>query len=56
VKRYFEYDDPNGTVNEIWHQVSSKVPLVKLMINRDKRLVGSGLKDANCSCICGRHD
>ncbi|OVA04822.1 Exostosin-like [Macleaya cordata] len=38
VKRYFEYDDPNGTVNEIWRQVSMKLPLVKLMINRDKRL------------------
>ncbi|ONK74836.1 uncharacterized protein A4U43_C03F10630 [Asparagus officinalis] len=52
VKRYFEYDDPNGTVNEIWRQVSQKVPLIKLMINREKRLVRRRLNDPDCSCIC----
>ncbi|KAJ6793346.1 putative arabinosyltransferase ARAD1 [Iris pallida] len=52
VKHYFEYDHPNGTVNEIWRQVSSKVPLIKLMINRDKRLVKRGLDDPDCSCLC----
>ncbi|CAA6669841.1 unnamed protein product [Spirodela intermedia] len=50
VSRYFEYEYPNGTVNEIWRQVSAKLPLIRLMINRDKRLVerspGSGT-----SCI-----
>ncbi|XP_027346828.1 probable arabinosyltransferase ARAD1 [Abrus precatorius] len=49
VKRYFEYDDPHGTVNEIWRQVSKKLPLIKLMINREKRLFGN---EAECSCIC----
>lgn len=49
VKRYFEYEDANGTVNEIWRQVSKKVPLIKLMINREKRLFG---KEEECSCIC----
>lgn len=52
VKHYFEYEDPNGTVNEIWRQVSLKVPLVKLMINRDKRLVRRELSQPDCSCIC----
>ncbi|CAO2842142.1 unnamed protein product [Amaranthus hypochondriacus] len=52
VKHYFEYDDPHGTVNEIWRQVSSKVPLVKLMINRDKRLVRRELSQPDCSCVC----
>ncbi|TKY59007.1 arabinosyltransferase ARAD1 [Spatholobus suberectus] len=49
VKRYFEYDEPSGTVNEIWRQVSKKLPLIKLMINREKRLFG---KEVECSCVC----
>ncbi|XAR55577.1 Xylogalacturonan beta-1,3-xylosyltransferase [Bertholletia excelsa] len=52
VRQYFEYDDPNGTVNEIWRQVSLKLPLVKLMINRDKRLLKRDLSKPDCSCIC----
>ncbi|XP_052203277.1 probable arabinosyltransferase ARAD1 [Diospyros lotus] len=52
VKRYFEYEDPNGTVKEIWRQVSLKLPLIKLMINRDKRLVKRDLPDPDCSCLC----
>ncbi|KAH9627393.1 hypothetical protein KSS87_001232 [Heliosperma pusillum] len=52
VKHYFEYEDPNGTVNEIWRQVSMKLPHVKLMINRDKRLVRSELSQPDCSCLC----
>ncbi|KAL0912285.1 hypothetical protein M5K25_018248 [Dendrobium thyrsiflorum] len=52
VKHFFEYDDPNGTVNEIWRQVSSKLPLIKLMINRDKRLVKRDLDGPDRSCIC----
>ncbi|KAL2494089.1 putative arabinosyltransferase ARAD1 [Forsythia ovata] len=52
VKRYFEYEDPNGTVKEIWRQVSSKLPLTKLMINRDKRLVVRELAEPDCSCLC----
>ncbi|KAK7251988.1 hypothetical protein RIF29_35642 [Crotalaria pallida] len=49
VKRYFEYEEQDGTVNEIWRQVSKKLPLIKLMINRDKRLVR---KEPDCSCLC----
>ncbi|KAG1368730.1 putative arabinosyltransferase ARAD1 [Cocos nucifera] len=56
VKHYFEYEDPNGTVNEIWRQVSSKLPLIKLMINRDKRFVQRGHDDLDCSCICSRQN
>lgn len=52
VKHYFEYEDPDGTVNEIWRQVSMKLPLIKLMINRDKRLVKRELTEPDCSCIC----
>ncbi|KAK9267218.1 hypothetical protein L1049_009638 [Liquidambar formosana] len=52
VKHYFEYEDPNGTVNEIWRQVSQKLPLIKLMINRDKRLVKRDLPEPDCACIC----
>ncbi|OAY72781.1 putative arabinosyltransferase ARAD1 [Ananas comosus] len=55
VKRYFEYEDPNGTPIEIWRQVSSKLPLIKLMINRDKRLARSQ-DDPDCSCICTRQN
>ncbi|KAG6522058.1 probable arabinosyltransferase ARAD1 [Zingiber officinale] len=54
VQHYFEYEHPNGTVNEIWRQVSSKVPQIKLMINRDKRLVQRGPDDHDCSCICSK--
>ncbi|KAL7210840.1 hypothetical protein ACSBR2_013834 [Camellia fascicularis] len=52
VKQYFEYEDVNGTVNEIWRQVSLKVPLIKLMINRDRRLVKRNLPEPDCSCLC----
>ncbi|CAL5412856.1 unnamed protein product [Camellia sinensis] len=52
VKQYFEYEDVNGTVNEIWRQVSLKVPLIKLMINRDRRLVKRDLPEPDCSCLC----
>ncbi|XP_058097226.1 probable arabinosyltransferase ARAD1 [Magnolia sinica] len=52
VKRYFEYEDPNGTVKEIWRQVSMKLPLIKLMINREKRLVQRDLPSPDCSCLC----
>ncbi|KVH92005.1 Exostosin-like protein [Cynara cardunculus var. scolymus] len=50
VKHYFEYDDPKGIVNDIWRQVSFKLPLIKLMINRDKRLVVN--RELDCSCLC----
>ncbi|GER48928.1 exostosin family protein [Striga asiatica] len=52
VKRYFEYEDPNGTVKEIWRQVASKLPLIKLMSNRDKRIVVRDLAEQDCSCLC----
>lgn len=52
VKRYFEYEDPNGTVKEIWRQVSQKLPLIKLMSNRDKRIVLRDLTEPDCACIC----
>ncbi|KAF3514756.1 hypothetical protein F2Q69_00004022 [Brassica cretica] len=39
VTRYFDYTHPNGSVNEIWRQVTQKVPLIKLMINREKRMI-----------------
>ncbi|PIA37706.1 hypothetical protein AQUCO_03000332v1 [Aquilegia coerulea] len=52
VKHYFEYEDPNGTVKEIWRQVSLKLPHVKLMINREKRLVRRDLIEQDCSCLC----
>ncbi|KAK4564338.1 hypothetical protein RGQ29_006417 [Quercus rubra] len=52
VKHYFQYGEPNGTVNEIWRQVSQKLPLIKLMINRDKRLVKRELTEPDCSCLC----
>lgn len=52
VKHYFEYEDPNGPVNQIWHQVSMKAPLIKLLINRDKRLVERATNETDCSCIC----
>ncbi|XP_072989159.1 probable arabinosyltransferase ARAD1 [Typha latifolia] len=56
VRQYFEYEDRNGTVSEIWHQVSSKLPLIKLMINRDKRLVRRDPDDHACSCIYSRNN
>uniref|UniRef100_A0A2P2LEY2 Uncharacterized protein n=1 Tax=Rhizophora mucronata TaxID=61149 RepID=A0A2P2LEY2_RHIMU len=52
VKQYFEYGNPNGTVNQIWHEVTQKLPLIKLMINRDKRLVQRDLTEPDCSCLC----
>ncbi|CAD6223459.1 unnamed protein product [Miscanthus lutarioriparius] len=52
VKHYFEYEDPNGPVNEIWRQVSLKAPLIKLLINRNKRLLERGTNGTDCSCIC----
>ncbi|KAK6154801.1 hypothetical protein DH2020_009049 [Rehmannia glutinosa] len=52
VKKYFEYEDPNGTVREIWRQVALKLPLIKLMSNRDKRIVVRDLTEPDCSCLC----
>ncbi|KAG6583781.1 putative arabinosyltransferase ARAD1, partial [Cucurbita argyrosperma subsp. sororia] len=52
VKRYFEYSDSNGTVNEIWRQVSQKLPLIKLMINREKRIIHRDGDAPDCSCLC----
>ncbi|KAK4789418.1 hypothetical protein SAY86_020737 [Trapa natans] len=52
VKRYFEYGESNGTVNEIWRQVSQKLPLIKLMINRDKRIIKRDLNGPDCTCLC----
>lgn len=52
VRHYFEYDDPNGTVNEIWRQVSSKLPLIKLMSHRDRRLVKRDIDGPDCPSIC----
>ncbi|XP_022954491.1 probable arabinosyltransferase ARAD1 isoform X1 [Cucurbita moschata] len=52
VKRYFEYTDSNGTVNEIWRQVSQKLPLIKLMINREKRVIHREVDKPDCSCLC----
>ncbi|GLT97141.1 hypothetical protein SLE2022_147230 [Rubroshorea leprosula] len=52
VRRYYDYTDPNGAVNEVWRQVSQKLPLIKLMINRDRRLVKTGSSEPTCSCLC----
>lgn len=52
IKRYFEYTDSNGTVNEIWRQVSQKLPLIKLMINRGRRLIHGDGDEPDCSCLC----
>lgn len=52
VQRYFEYEDPNGTVKEIWRQVSLKLPLIRLMSNRDKRIMIRDSKEPDCSCLC----
>ncbi|XP_062188379.1 probable arabinosyltransferase ARAD1 [Phragmites australis] len=52
VKHYFVYEDPNGPVNEIWRQVSLKAPLIKLLTNRNKRLLDRGTNGTDCSCIC----
>ncbi|KAL5840696.1 hypothetical protein ACOSQ4_013304 [Xanthoceras sorbifolium] len=52
VQRYFIYDHPNGTVNEIWREVSQKLPLIKFMINRHKRIVKTEPSKSDCSCLC----
>lgn len=52
VQRYFIYDHPNGAVNEIWREVSQKLPLIKIMINRDKRLVRRESSEPVCSSLC----
>ncbi|KAI9199145.1 hypothetical protein LWI28_028233 [Acer negundo] len=52
VQRYFMYNHQNGTVNEIWREVSQKLPLIKYMINRDKRLVRREPSKSDCSCLC----
>ncbi|KAL3631606.1 putative arabinosyltransferase arad1 [Castilleja foliolosa] len=52
VKRYFEYEEPDGTVKEIWRQVASKLPFIKLMSNRDKRIVVRDLVEQDCACLC----
>uniref|UniRef100_A0A1J3E2Q6 Putative arabinosyltransferase ARAD2 n=1 Tax=Noccaea caerulescens TaxID=107243 RepID=A0A1J3E2Q6_NOCCA len=52
VRRYFDYTHPNGSVNEIWRQVTHKLPLIKLMINREKRMIKREANEPHCSCLC----
>ncbi|KMZ59334.1 UDP-beta-L-Ara: arabinan alpha-1,5-L-arabinosyltransferase, family GT47 [Zostera marina] len=52
VRHYFDYGHGNGAVHEIWRQISLKVPLIKLMINRDRRLVVRKSEGLDCSCLC----
>ncbi|KAH9315466.1 hypothetical protein KI387_024093, partial [Taxus chinensis] len=52
VKKYFEYDEPDGAVNEIWRQVASKVPSIKMMIHREKRIIKREEAKLDCSCLC----
>ncbi|XP_023638876.1 probable arabinosyltransferase ARAD2 isoform X2 [Capsella rubella] len=52
VRRYFDYTHLNGSVNEIWRQVTQKIPLIKLMINRGKRMIKREGSDPQCSCLC----
>ncbi|XP_010441807.1 PREDICTED: probable arabinosyltransferase ARAD2 [Camelina sativa] len=52
VRRYFDYTHPNGSVNEIWRQVTQKIPLIKLMINREKRMIKREGSVPQCSCLC----
>ncbi|CAA7014790.1 unnamed protein product [Microthlaspi erraticum] len=52
VRQYFDYTHPNGSVNEIWRQVTQKIPLIKLMINREKRMIKREANDPQCSCLC----
>ncbi|KAM5587125.1 putative arabinosyltransferase ARAD1 [Rosa sericea] len=52
VKHYFQYEVPNGTVNEIWRHIAQKLPFIKLSINRDKRLVKRDMNVPDCSCVC----
>ncbi|XP_010536641.1 PREDICTED: probable arabinosyltransferase ARAD2 [Tarenaya hassleriana] len=49
VRRYFDYKRPSGAVDEIWRQVIQKLPLIRLMINREKRIVK---RASSCSCLC----
>lgn len=39
VRKYFEYGEPNGAVDEIWREIATKLPRVKTMIHRDRRAV-----------------
>ncbi|EFJ19365.1 arabinosyltransferase-like protein [Selaginella moellendorffii] len=50
VRKYFEYEEKGGAVEMIWLQVKKKLPFIRTMINRDKRLVERS--SGNCSCIC----
>ncbi|KAM1123007.1 hypothetical protein ACFX13_004543 [Malus domestica] len=52
VKHYFQYGEPNGTVNEIWRQIAQKLPFIKLTINRNRRLVKRDSNVRDCSCLC----
>ncbi|XP_010518999.1 PREDICTED: probable arabinosyltransferase ARAD1 isoform X2 [Tarenaya hassleriana] len=52
VRRYYDYTSRNGAVDEIWRQVSKKLPLIKLMSNRDRRVVLRNSTAPDCSCLC----
>lgn len=47
----FDYTHPNGSVSQIWRQVTQKVPLIKLMINREKRMIKRESNDNQCSSM-----
>ncbi|KAJ7547618.1 hypothetical protein O6H91_08G095500 [Diphasiastrum complanatum] len=52
VRKYFEYEEPDGAVHFIWRQVQRKIPMVRLMINREKRLAEDNHSAGSCSCNC----
>lgn len=39
VRRFFEYGEPNGAIDQIWRAVASKLPRVRTTIHRDRRAV-----------------
>ncbi|CAI5463477.1 unnamed protein product [Closterium sp. Yama58-4] len=50
VRHFFEWDAEDGTVNQVWRRVAAKLPAIREMIHRERRMVRGGL--SNCSMVC----
>ncbi|CAI5942278.1 unnamed protein product [Closterium sp. NIES-65] len=49
VRHFFEWDAEDGTVNQVWRRVAAKLPAIREMIHRERRMVRGGL--SNCSMV-----
>lgn len=56
IRHMFEWETEDGAVPQVWRTVATKVPWIREMINRDRRLVPSAPRHCmwRCTARLGR--